>query len=448
MYRLAFYIFIRSRSVWGALVLFFAAGVISIFIGRQFLLKQEAAIQSVTQSQQEHIERNVKYIKNEFGLLMYYLKFAYIHKPEPIAALAIGQQDVNTNIQALTIRTLEAQRYDTDLYNPYNLMVGNFDLSFVITCLFPLLIIAFNFNVLSREQEGGTWPLVKMQSTQPLRFIFQKLSIRLIVASALLLSLLMLAKFIIHIPLDAAFAAFSVMAYLYILVWFGISFLMIALHKNTSVNALLLLSAWVLLCLLAPGMINNYVTAKYPIPEAYSTLIKQRDGYHTKYDKNKDSTVQTFFRYYPEYKKYVWDKPTFNYIWFYAMQHLGDEEAREESRAMQLKLKQRSRASAVAGLFFPTTHAQLQFTNIAHTGMQQHLQYLDSTATFHERLRRHFYQKIFGDSAVDSESWEKHVPAYFTADSNINRMELMLPMLVCGIVLLGAGVFIFKRNLT
>ncbi|HEY1200080.1 MAG TPA: hypothetical protein VGE79_03815 [Niastella sp.] len=71
MYKLAFYNFIRSRSVWVALVLFFTAGVISIFIGRQFLLKQEAAIQSVTQSQQEHIERNVKYIKNEFGLLMY-----------------------------------------------------------------------------------------------------------------------------------------------------------------------------------------------------------------------------------------------------------------------------------------------------------------------------------------------------------------------------------------
>ncbi len=175
----------------------------------QFLLKQEAAIQSVTQSQQEHIERNVKYIKNEFGLLMYYLKFAYIHKPAPIAALAIGQQDVNTNIQSLTVRGLEAQRYDTDLYNPYNLMTRNFDLSFVITCLFPLLIIAFNFNVLSREKEGGTWPLVRVQLKQPLQFIFQKLSIRFIVVFALLFALLMLAKVVVGIPFDAAFIAFT-----------------------------------------------------------------------------------------------------------------------------------------------------------------------------------------------------------------------------------------------
>jgi ABC-2 type transport system permease protein len=448
MYKLAFYNFIRSRSVWAALVLFFAAGLISIFIGRQFLLKQEVAIQSVTHSQQEHIERNVKYIKNEFGLLMYYLKFAYIHKPAPIAALAIGQQDVNTNIQALTIRGLEAQRYDTDLYNPYNLMTGNFDLSFVITCLFPLLIIAFNFNVLSREKEGGTWPLVKMQSRQPLRFIFQKLSIRLFVVSALLFVLLILAKAIIGIPLDAAFAAYSLMAFLYVFVWFGISFLIISLHKNTSINALLLLSCWVLLCLLVPGLINNYVTAKYAVPEAYSTLVKQRDGYHTKWDKNKDSTMQAFFRYYPEYKNYVWNKSSFNYIWFYAMQHLGDAEAREDSKAMHQKLQQRSNVSGMAGLFFPTTHTQLQFTNIAHTGMQQHLQFLDSTVNFHEKLKRHFYPKIFGDSAVDSEKWVKHVPAYFHSGSCIPWMTLILPLLITGIILFGAGMYIFERKVS
>ena len=128
------------------------------------------------------------------------------------------------------------------------------------------------------------------------------------------------------------------------------------------------------------------------------------------------------------------------------MQHLGDEEARQDSKAMHLKLEQRSRVSAIAGLFLPTTHAQLQFTNIAHTGMQQHLTYLDSTAQFHEGLRRHFYPKIFGDSAVDSENWAKHVPVYFHTASNINWLQLVLPMLIAGIVLVGLGVLEFKRN--
>lgn len=446
MYKLAFYNFIRSRSVWIVLVIFFTAGMISIFIGRQFLLKQEAAIHSVTAAQQEHIERNVKYIKNELGLLMYYLKFAYINKPAPIAALAIGQQDVNSNIQSLNIRGLEAQRYDTDLYNPYNLMTGNFDLSFVITFLFPLLIIAFNFNVLSQEKEGGTWPLVNIQAGKPLQFLLQKLSIRLLVVLGLLFTLLLLAKVIIGIPLDAAFVAYIITAVLYTGVWFGISFLVIALHKSTSMNALLLLSCWVLLCLLLPALINNYITAAYPVPEAYSTLIKQRDGYHTKWDENKDSTVQAFFKDYPQYNHYTWDKPSFNYLWFYAMQHMGDVAARSESKLMHQQLQRRMQVSNAASMFFPATHAQLQFTNMARTGMQQHLQYLDSTAHFHERLRHYFYPKIFADMAVANELWTQHVPQYFTAGNQTKWLSYTLPLVLYILASYAGGVLLFKRK--
>jgi ABC-2 type transport system permease protein len=446
MYLLLFKNFIRSRSVLTALILFFAVGVISIFIGKQFLSKQEAAIQSVTRFQQEHIERNTRFVKDEFGLLMYYLKFAYINKPAPLAGLAIGQQDVNPTIQSVTIRGLEAQRYDTDLYNPYNLMTGNFDLSFVITFLLPLLIIAFNFNLLSQEKEYGTWSLVNVQASHPLQFIVQKLSIRFIVVLALLLSLLVLAKYIIVIPVDKAFAAYAVTAVLYSVVWFGISFLIIALQKHTSINALLMLSVWAMFCLLIPGLANNYITAKYAVPEAYSTFLKQRDGYHTQWDKIKDSAIQKFLNHYPAYKNYEWTKPSFNYLWFYAIQQLGDDEARKDSKAMQRKLRQRGMVSARAGLLSPVMHTQLQFTHIANTGLPQHLQYLDSTAVFHERLRRYFYPKIFGDSAVANENWGKHVPAYFNINTTIKWLPLSLPFLLMALILYGTGVLILKGN--
>jgi ABC-2 type transport system permease protein len=446
MYVLLFKNFIRSRSVLAALILFLTAGVISIFIGKQFLSKQAAAIESVTRFQQEHIERNTHYVKDEFGLLMYYLKFAYINKPAPISGLAIGQQDVNTTIQSITIRGLEAQRYDTDLYNPYNLMTGNFDLSFVIIFLLPLLIIAFNYNLLSQEKESGTWFLVNTQANDPLQFIAQKLSIRFIIVFGLLLSLLVLAKCILAIPVDNVFVAYSVTAILYSVIWFGISFLIITLRKHTNINALLLLSTWVMLCLLVPGLVNNYITAKYAVPEAYSTFLKQRDGYHTKWDANKDSTIQAFFKHYPQYKDQVWNKPTFNYLWFYAMQQLGDEEAREESKAMQQKLLKRVAVSTRAGLLSPVMYTQLQFSQISNTGLQHHLQYQDSTAAFHERLKRYFYPKIFGDSAVSNENWEKHVPAYFTATNSIQWLPLLWPLLLMTLVLYGAGILIFKRQ--
>ncbi len=446
MYLLTLKSFLRSRSVIAALTLFLVMGIISIIIGKQFLENQDKAISSVTHFQKEHIERNVRYIKDEFGSLMYYLRFAYINKPHRIAALSIGQRDVNSSIQSLTIRGLEGQRYDTDLYNPYNLLTGNLDLSFVIIFLLPLLIIAFNFNVLSQEKEGGTWAMVNVQSKYPLGFIFRKLSTRFLVVAALLAILLLLAKWIIAIPPDERFFAFSITSLLYTLVWFAISFLIIVLKRNTSVSSLLLLSTWVLFCLLIPALTNNYITSKYTVPEAYSTMIKQRDGYHTKWDINPDSSIQQFMERYPQYSSYVWNKPSFNYLWYYAMQQLGDDEASKDSRAMYSKLQQRQAVSEKSGFLFPPMHTQLQLTHIAGSGMEQHLIFLDSTARFHENLRHYFYPKIFGSSVVTNENWAKHVPAYFSTPLVINWGKMLLPLAGISLLLFALGSWIFKTR--
>lgn len=445
MYRLAFKNFIRSKSVILALALFLVVGIISICIGKQFLRKQQTAINAVTTLQGQQIERNVHHAGDQFGLLMYYLRFAYINKPDAVAALAIGQQDVNSSIQYLTIRGLEAQRYDTDLFNPYNQLTGNLDLSFVILFLFPLLIIAFNFNVLSQETENGTWSLVRVQVSRPMRFILHKLSVRLIVVLALLFFLLLMALFIIGLPVTVHFLAYTVTAILYILFWFAICFLIIALRLTGSVSALLLLSTWVLLCLLGPAMVNNYLTLRYPVNEAYDTFLKQRDGYHTKWDKDQDSTIHAFLEHYPQYRHYEWKSPKFNYLWFYAMQQMGDDEAAAMSKAMFEKLHQRQRAAGYAALFLPSMQAQLQFTDISGTGLQRHLQYLDSTAIFHEKKRLHFYPRIFGDSAVAGEDWTRHQPEYFQAPNPVNWGLLITPFVLFMLMLYAVANFVFNR---
>ena len=446
MYRLAFRQFIRSRSVVIALALFLLTGIVSIVIGKQFLAKQQAAVEAVTQLQQEQIKRNVAYIPDQFGLLLYYLRFAYVNTPDPVAALAIGQQDVNTGIQYLTVRGLEGQRYDTGLYNPYNQLIGNLDLSFVILFLFPLLIIAFNFNVLSQENEQGTWPLVKVQERRPVLFILRKLSIRLIVVLALLLVLLALAVIVVSLPLTEHLLAYCVTAVLYVLCWFAVCFVVIALRKSSSISALALLSTWVMLCLLLPAIVNNYLTVRYPVKEAYSTFIKQRDGYHTKWDANADSTMAAFFRHYPLFSNYTWNSPKFNYMWYYAMQQLGDDEAAPQTAAMRQKLLQRQASAGAVARFFPSMHAQVQFTGIAGTGLDRHLQFLDSTAVFHENHRLHFYPKIFGDSAVATEQWDRHVPNFFQPPNPVKWGALVTPLVLFIGLLGGGGWIVFNRK--
>ena len=160
--------FLRSNSVRIGIISLLLAGIISLFVGKQFIDKQHQSITETALHQKEHIARNVKNHQDEIGLLLYYLKFSIVNNTLPINALSIGQRDVNPSIQSVTIRTLEAQKYDSDLNNPSNLLLGNIDFSFVLIFLFPLLIIAFTYNIISEEKESGTWRIVVIQSKRPI----------------------------------------------------------------------------------------------------------------------------------------------------------------------------------------------------------------------------------------------------------------------------------------
>ena len=187
MFLLSFKNFLSSRIVVIGLLIVMFAGLVSIYIGRQHVVKQQNSIAKSIHFQQEHIQRNVKFFDKDMGLLLYYLRFCYINNATGLNGLSIGQRDVNNSIQNVTIRNLESQKYDTDLFNPSNLLAGNLDFGFVLIFLFPLFIIAVTYNLLSEEKEGGTWKLISVQSDAPFKVLRQKFYVRAIVIYAILI---------------------------------------------------------------------------------------------------------------------------------------------------------------------------------------------------------------------------------------------------------------------
>jgi ABC-2 type transport system permease protein len=402
--------FLRNKIAIVSIFLLLIVGISSISIGSKFLAQQQAAVAETTLHQKQHIERLLKYENKEFGLLMYYLKFAYINPTNNLAGLAIGQRDINSSIQANTIRGLEGQKYDSDIRNPFQLMMGNFDFSFVIIYLFPLVIISLCYNLYSEENENGTWALVKTQSKSTTAFLLQKMAIPYALIISILALLFVVAAIWLHISLDIAFASFILCNSLYVTLWFAIVLLVISFFKSSAINAVLLLSIWLLLTLVLPAAVNNYITQQYTIPESLSTMLKQRDGYHNKWDEPKDSTTMLFYKQYPQYKNYQWKAESFDWLWYYAMQHLGDVNARADMQIFMSKLKQREAVSKSISYYLPTLYTQLYNSQLAQTNLQNHLQFLDSTAVFHKQLRLHFYSKIFTAAPVLSENWNKQVP--------------------------------------
>ena len=188
-------------------------------------------------------------------------------------------------MKQLTIKTFEAQRFDTDLVNPSSLHAGNLDLAFVILFLFPLLVIVLTFNLIAEETESGTWKLVAVQAKSTFGFVFSKLLVRMCLLYLLLFLLLLAAKLALQIPLNEHFLTVILLSSLYLLLVCAFFFcnLFQAVVGLQCVDSVIYLAG---LLLLLPARVNAYITGKYP-PEAMVPAIAHGDGYHVKWDTDK-----------------------------------------------------------------------------------------------------------------------------------------------------------------
>ncbi|MDJ1484124.1 DUF3526 domain-containing protein [Cytophagaceae bacterium YF14B1] len=440
--------FVRSKGLMTGLLLLFLSGLISLNVGKHFLEKNQQLIQQTAHFQQENIDRNVKYVNKEIGLLLYYVRFGLANHTPNLAGLSIGQRDINPAVLSVTIRNLEEQKYTTDLMNPMYQLIGNLDFSFVLIYFFPLIIIAFCFNLISEEKEEGTWSLVLSQAISPLKMLRLKLCIRYVSVLTVLLLLLVIAKFYLAIPVDNAFVAFGLTAILYISFWFSVSWLIVSFHRDSSYNALLLLIVWVMLTIVIPASVTTVIVYKYPVPEAFGTVLESRDGYHSKWDQPKEPTIQKFQKHYPQFNRYKHPEgKDYSWLWYYAMQQMGDDEAAVHATDLKTKLRKREAASSVIGLFVPTIHTQQICNHLSQSDMANHLNFIEEVEKFHEQKRLYFYPKIFTDFAIADENWKAFPLAYFQDKVSVNWSLVLIPVFsICVICVVWAGVN-FRRPL-
>jgi ABC-2 type transport system permease protein len=421
--------FLRSKGLMTGLMILFVAGLISLNIGKHFLDKNKEIIEKTAHYQQESIAKNVEFHPKEIGLLLYYVRFGLVNEMSNLTGLAIGQRDINPSLQSVTIRNLEEQKYATDLMNPMFQMLGNMDFSFVLIYFFPLIIIAFCFNLISEEKEEGTWSLVLSQVGNPLKMLGTKIIIRLVSVLLILVLLLIIAKFYLAIPFDLTFFAFILTSILYITFWFALAWLVASFHKNSSQNALILLLSWVSLTIVVPAGINALTVNLYPVPEAFSTVLESRDGYHNKWDEPKEPTVAKFHQHYPQFSQFKHPEgKDYSWLWYYAMQQMGDDEAAKDALAFKEKLKKRNAFSSKAGMFFPSIHAQLSLNALSLSDMDNYLNFIETLESFHEQKRLYFYPKIFTEAEVSDENWEKLEIEVFKNSLEINWIKILFPI--------------------
>jgi len=432
--------FFKAKESWVGLLSILFAGILSLYFGKLFLKETQENERQAIQLQKENIERNVKHHPKDIGLLLYYQQFGLVNQVSHLAGLSIGQRDISPSIQRVNIRNLEEQKYNAKLANPVYQLIGNLDFSFVLIYFIPLIIIALCYNIISEEKEGGTWALALSQSGNIKGMIRTKLLIRFVSILAVLAVLLVFAKFYLNIPLDKKYAAFCLISITYVSFWFAVAWWIISLHLGSSKNALALLTIWVLLNVVAPATISGIISMTYPMPEAFETVVKSRDGYHTKWDQDKAPTIQKFVKRYPQFAHHKHPEGArFSWFWYFAMQQMGDDEAAQQSEELKQKIKHRIGLSKNLSLLFPSAHTQLVFNNLANADLQNQLNFMEALEKFHTEKRLYFYPKIFDDVASNTEKWETHTLAKYQEPTQVNWLIALLPLLVGIGICLGAA---------
>jgi len=400
-YNLEYKLFFRGSSSWIGIAVLLLTGFAGLFFGKALIAKQQAVIEKAAKLQRKNTLNNVTHFGEDVGLVFFHNKFSVANKPDAWAAFANGQRDVNPYLISVTLLALEGQLYDTDISNPVSMLLGNMDLSFVFIFLFPLVIIAFTYNLVSEERERGVWSLLKSQTNRLTQVIFQKLLIRIITVFSAAILLLIAAVLYLQLTLDLTLVAVTLFLMLYLAFWFAVSFFFISLGKSSNFNASALVAIWVLICIVIPASLNLVLTQRFSVPEALQNVINQREGYHEKWDMPKEVTMKPFFEHYPQLKQYPFDEDlTFSWYWYYGMQQMGDDQALQSRKSVERKLASRQEFTNIVALFFPTIQTQLAINELAGSDLNTHLAFQQAVRNYHEQLRLHFYPAIFQNQNI------------------------------------------------
>jgi len=207
-----------------------------------------------------------------------------ILKPGSLGLLTAGAQGVlPTAVRASMIRDPFRARLDA-IENPRHLLLGTFDFVFVVVTLFPLLILALIYDLVSGEHERGTLPLLLAAPIPFERLLLVRIAVRsaaiVLVAAGLVAAAAVAAALAGGTTADVAMRGGATMLVVvgYASFWFVLGLAVERLRRSSHTNALLCLGAWLAVVVVLPASLNIAMATLEPPPSRLEMLAATRDA--------------------------------------------------------------------------------------------------------------------------------------------------------------------------
>ena len=326
--------------------------------------------------------------------------------PAPLAAVAVGQRDLYP--QALRVNTevfLTTQREtETPMSGPTRLTTGAFDPAFLFVVLFPLVIIALSYELLSGERERGTLAMLLSQPISQRALVFGKAGARMGLLCLVTLSFAVGGLLVAGVDLGGA--GLEVGLYLAILVawalfWFAAAVAVNAFGRSSASNALLLFGLWLLVVVVVPGLTRVGVDTLYPPPsrvemlhearEAAQAMERELAGLEGRHDQ--DTQTQAYA------EKMV------------TVQADLARRAAPVLADLRAQLAQRQRLQDGLRFLSPAMVVHLALEDVAGTGARRHQRFEAQVDAFHDRFRAQMFAKVRAGQPLDA-AQIKAIPAW------------------------------------
>lgn len=284
----------RDKSAWAALVAFFILAAYAALGGAAVAADERDAMRAVAQEETERLAelraqvesgapsvhaadpRDPALVGRDLG------RRAATLPPGSLAAVSVGQRDLLPHTIWVTTLARLSEAGPDDGGGLARRVTGAFDLAFVLVFLLPLVVIALCFDVLAAERERGTLALVLSQPVSLGTFVLAKALLRgLVLVLVVLLAALVVPLAVSVGQLDGA-ALVSIALYVVLLVaytafWFCLCLCVNAYGASAAGNALSLVSVWLLVVVVVPGLTSAMADTLYPSPSRVALVNQARE---------------------------------------------------------------------------------------------------------------------------------------------------------------------------
>lgn len=362
--------------------------------------------------QQAYLQAHAQSGALEAGEVAYYLFHPVFYQPAEWGFIALGNRIVVPYVQRIRLLGLQGQLYDGESHHPEYVMLGSFDYAFWLVFFAPLCCIALLHDLKASEHQAHRLFFLNSLLKHPWQFWLSRIGARsLLIATTFILPLIVFA---VWYQLSSKVLCQVVgLSALYILAWTGICCTVALGSKalNASLNALILTSIWLFLCIALPNLAQLWLH-QHPVVEDGSQIAMQhRQWVHRAWDLPKETTMTPFYARYPQWRNSPPVTGRFHWKWYYAFQQMADLKLSSQVTSREHALQQREHTTQQLSYVLPGLWLQRHLEDIAQSNVTHLLKHRQRISNFHSQLRHAFYPFLFEERPFTVDDFN-HLPQF------------------------------------